>query len=328
MTWFNFALNDQLAPIGDLLEKVGGDPADYISNFYDEYTLDGNHYAVPYSRSTPLFYYNKDMWAKAGLPERGPKDWDEWNDEFAPKLKQTLDAGVSPLVIPDGTNYMDWYFQGMIWSLGGAYSNEWTMAMGDDDSVKAGQFLKSQFEQGYFKAAKDATAPFLAGQTAAILESTGSLGGLTKADKINFGTAFLPSPEGVEGCPTGGAGLAVPAKSKNQEAAAKFVAFATNTANTNYFSENTGYMPVRTSAIELPEVQKRMQEDPNYSTAIEQLPHTKKQDAGRVFVPGGGMRIGAGLDKIAQGATVEEVFGGIDAEQQKLIDSEITPKLK
>ena len=68
VTWFNFALNDQLAPLDELLDPA--DTADYVPSLYDEYVLNDKHFAVPYARSTPLFYYNKDMWQAAGTPGR------------------------------------------------------------------------------------------------------------------------------------------------------------------------------------------------------------------------------------------------------------------
>ncbi|WP_235001713.1 ABC transporter substrate-binding protein [Arcanobacterium ihumii] len=327
VTWFNFALNKQFEPLDDLLKNADAKADDYVPNLYDEYKLEDSHFAVPYARSTPLFYYNKDLWATAGLPDRGPKTWDEWNTDFAPKLKAANQA-VTPLIIPDGANYMDWYFQGMIWSFGGAFSKDWTMTMSSPESIKAGEFLQSQFKQGYFKATKDATAPFVAGQSAAIVESTGSLKGVSKDGKIKVGTAFLPAPEGKVGVSTGGSGIAIPAKSKNKEAAAKFIAFLTSPENTITFSQNTGYMPVRTSAKDLPEEKAYFEKNPNFKTAVDQLSHTQKQDAGRAFVPGGGMRIGAALDKISQGADVAATFKALDEEQQKIIDSQIKPKLK
>lgn len=326
VTWFNFALNDQLAPLDDLLAEADANVEDYVPSLYDEYILDDQHFAVPYARSTPLFYYNKDMWEAAGLPDRGPETWEEWDEDFAPKLAEA-NPDVTPLVIPDGSLYMDWYFQGMVWSMGGAYSKDYTMTMSSPETIKAGEFLQSQFEQGYFKAVKEATAPFVSGQGAAMLESTGSLNGVAEDGKINLGTAFLPSPEGVVGCPTGGAGVGIPAKSENKEAAAKFLAFLTSPENTVKFSQGTGYMPVRISATELPEEQAYFEENPNFKTAVEQLEFTQKQDAGRVYVSGGGMRIGAALDKIAQGADVAETFKQIDEEQQAIIDSDIKPKL-
>jgi len=79
---------------------------------------------LPYSRSTPLFCCNKEMWSKAGLPDRGPETWDEFA-EWAPKLATAAGADKNAIVLADGSNYLDWYFQGMIWSMGGAYSKEW-----------------------------------------------------------------------------------------------------------------------------------------------------------------------------------------------------------
>ncbi|MDO4665619.1 MAG: ABC transporter substrate-binding protein [Actinomycetaceae bacterium] len=325
VTWHNFALNGNFAPLDDLMKKADGKTDDYVKSLYDEYTIDGKHFAVPYARSTPLFYYNKDLWAKASLPERGPQTWQEWNTDFAPKLAA---IGVTPLSIPDGANYMDWYFQGMIWSMGGAMSKGLNITIDDPKGITAGKFLQDQFKNKYFKAAKDATVPFTTGQAAAMLQSTGSLLGVEKDGKIKVGTAFLPSPEGVSGVCTGGAGLAIPAKSKNQAAAAKFLAFLTNTENTVKFSQATGYMPVRTSAVESDVVKSYIKEHPNFQTALDQLPLTKPQDAARAYVNGGGAKIGAALDKIAQGADVASTFKALKEDLQKQVDTQIKPKLK
>ena len=324
VTWYNFALNDNFAPLDDLMKKVDANPDDYVKSLYDEYTIDGKHYAVPYARSTPLFYYNKDLFKKAGVPDRGPKTWEEWNKDFAPKLKA---SGVLPLSIPDGSNYLDWYFQGMIWSMGGSYSKDLTVNVADEKGVAAGKFLQDQFKNDYFKATKDATVPFTTGQAAAMLESTGSLQGVEEDGKVNVGTAFLPTPEGVPGVSTGGCGLAIPANSKNQEAAAKFIAFLTNTENTVKFSQATGYMPVRTSAVDSDETKSYIKEHPNFQTALDQLPKTKAQDAARAYVSGGGQKIGAALDKIAQGEDVQSTFDALQKDLQKIIDSQIKPKL-
>ena len=68
---------------------------------------------------------------------------------------------------------------------------------------------------------------------------------------------------------------------------------------------------------------------PNAETAIKQLnENTKPQDYARVFVPGGGKRIGGALDKITVGnQDVEQVFADLDKETQQVIDRDITPKL-
>ena len=109
----------------------------------------------------------------------------------------------------------------------------------------------------------------------------------------------------------------------------KFIDFITNTENTIMFSQKTGYMPVRKDALDNPEERKFLDENPNAETAIKQLnENTKPQDFARVFVPGGGKRIGGALDKITVGGQdVEKVFADLDKETQQVIDRDITPKL-
>ena len=111
--------------------------------------------------------------------------------------------------------------------------------------------------------------------------------------------------------------------------AAKFIDFLTNTENTIKFSQKTGYMPVRKDALEDPEEKKFLEENPNAETAIKQLnENTKPQDYARVFVSGGGQRIGGALDRITVGGQdVEQTFADLQKETQGVIDRDITPKL-
>ena len=162
------------------------------------------------------------------------------------------------------------------------------------------------------------------------MESTGSLGGLKETATIPFITTYLPGPG--PSAATGGAGLAVPAgiSDERKANAVKFIDFLTNTENTIKFSQKTGYMPVRKDALDDPEEKKFLEENPNAQTAIEQLnENTKPQDYARVFVPGGGQRIGGVLDRITVGnEDVESAFGDLQKETQSVIDRDITPKLK
>ena len=68
---------------------------------------------------------------------------------------------------------------------------------------------------------------------------------------FEVGTAFLPKAEAF-GCCTGGAGLAILANksAEQQEAAFQFVKWATEPEQTAWWSQNTGYMPVRKSAVD------------------------------------------------------------------------------
>jgi len=325
VTWFNFALNKQLTPMDELLSAAKIDTSDYVDALYNDYNLDDKHYALPFARSTPLFYYNKDLWKAAGLEDRGPKDWDEFLT-WAPKLKAAAGSDKIVMELPDGSNYLDWVFQNIVWGYGGAYSKEWTPTFSDPNTVKAGTYLQGLAKNGFLKLSKDPAPDFTAGIVGCTMMSTGSLGGVAKDAKFSVGTAFLP---GDGNCPTGGAGVGIPASISDarKKNALKFIEFLTNAQNTVTFTQATGYMPVRKSAVDLPAEKTFLEKNPNAKTAIEQLPKTRSQDNVRVLLPGGGARIGKGLDQIVQGQDVATVFKGLDAESQQVFDSQIKSKL-
>lgn len=326
VTWFNLALNEAITPLDSMFSAAGVQAEDYVDSLFADYAFKDQHFALPYARSTPLFYYNKSIWKAAGLPDRGPSTWQEFA-EWGTKLESQGAKGA--LAISDGTDYLDWYFQGIIWSFGGSYSQEWKPTFTEPKSIEAGKFLQKLFADKHMRVATEPSSDFAAGIASSFIDSTGALGGLTKTAKFEFGTAFLPGPKGVLSCPTGGGGLAIPAgiSDERKELALKFINFITSTENNVTFSQGTGYMPTRKSALKDPKELAYLKANPNAKTAVEQLPFTKSQDYARVFVPGGGLRIGAGLDRIARGEDVEKVFGELASETQKVTDRDITPKL-
>src|SRR5690606_3526859 len=143
----------------------------------------------------------------------------------------------------------------------------------------------------------------------------GSKGGVKHTAEFEFRPAFLPKETNC-GCCTGGAGLAILTSCPEEERAAamKDIAFASNLENTIFWSQNTGYMPVRKSALEDPSMVAYFEEFPQFRTAVEQLPLTQPQDSARVFVPNGDQIIGAGLERITvQSDDVATAFADVQA---------------
>ncbi|MEJ5998306.1 ABC transporter substrate-binding protein [Corynebacterium sp. H130] len=330
--WFNFAINGQIAKMNEVAKKASIDTSSYVSSLYGDYELDGANYAFPFARSTPLFYYNKDVWAKAGLPERGPETWEEM-DEWGKKIMAVVDGKTKAHGWGNAVDYLAWTFEGPMWTLGGSYSDKWDLKFNSPETVKAVEWLKKTVvgDGAYATVSQDIAADFSAGLVASAIMSTGDLSGLKKNGKVNFGTAPLPNPKGNGGCPTGGAGLAIPAKisEERQIAAAKFIDFITNAANTAYWSRNVGYMPVRTTAVDDPEQKKFMDENPNYKTAVDQLPKTRSQDYARVFIPGADTKIGGAFESILIGnKDPKEEMDKLQKEVQSIYDAQVKPQLK
>ena len=319
--WFRFYLSENLVPLDELLETANVDVSDYQDSLINEGLREGTHWWIPFARSTPLFYYNRDLFAAAGLPDRGPETWAEFG-EWAPQLNQ---GDVAAFVHPDSASYIAWLFQGVAWQHGGAYSDGFDMSpMTSAETIEAGEFYSGTVhEMGWARPTSDIGADFVNGQAAAMMASTGSMGGLRENAEFDFGTAFLPEAE-FFGCCTGGAGLSILTSTpeENRQAAMEYIAFVSNPESTAFWAQSTGYMPVRKSAAESEEMQAYYEEFPQFRTAVEQLPLTRAQDAARVFIPNGDQIIGAGLERIT---VQDEEVAAVFAEVQATLEEEAGP---
>ncbi len=329
--WFNFAINQAISPLDPYLGAAGVKLDDYVDTFVDDYQFQGRHYALPYCRSTQIFVYNQDVWSKAGLPQRGPQSWQEF-DEWGPRIQSVLGPRKWAHGWYNAANYLAWTFEGPVWSFGGAYSEDWTLKFTDPATIAAGNTLRDMINvKKYASIRPQAATDFGTGVVASAVLSTGDLTGVdaNAKGKLSYATHFLPHPHGP-GCTTGGAGLAIPARISDARKvnALKFIEFITNSTNTAYFTQATGYIPVRKSAQQDPSEMAFLAKNPNYQTAINQLPLTKSQDFGRVFLPGADQIIGTALEQIGlQNKTPATAFADVENQLHGIYTRQIKPKL-
>ncbi|ACC40349.1 ABC transporter substrate-binding protein [Mycobacterium marinum] len=329
--WFHFALSGVISPLDKLFRQIGVDTSDYVDTLLADYEFNGRHYALPYARSTPLFYYNKAVWQRAGLPDRGPNSWQEF-DDWGPRLQRVVDERQWAHGWANA-ELISWTFQGVNWTFDGSYSDLWTLRFTDPDTIAAGNFYRDSIHtKRYAAVANNIANEFATGIMASAVASTGSLTGITQMAKFDFGAAPVPTgPGGAPGCPTGGAGLAIPTKLSDERKrnALRFIEYITNPVNTAYFSQRTGYLAVRKSAADVPSEQKYLADHPRARVAINQLPHTRPQDYARVFLPGADRIISAGLESIGlRGTNVAKTFASIERQLQIILDRQIVRKLR
>lgn len=328
-TWYPAYLNGSITPVDSILEAAEADASTYQETLFNDYLYEGSHYAVPYARSTPIFYYNKDHYAAAGLPDSVPADW----AGVKANSEALVAAGAADkgFVFPEASEYPAWTMANLVWGYGGAWSNEWDFSPLDGpETVEALTFAQDAVGDGWAEVASgDPATAFSSGATSQVIASTGSLSGILESATFEVGVGFLPGgPATDEGIvPAGGAGLGIAASSTPEEqlASAMFVDFMTDAENTATFSAGTGYLPVRTDA----DMTAVYAETPAFEVAVEQLEATRNQDFARALLPGGDLALAQNLQTLlTSDADVQTTLTQLRAELEGVYESDLQPQLE
>jgi len=275
---------DSIIPLDDYIKA--SDPA-YITDFYDAFMLNakdgGKIYGIPFQRSTPVLYYNKDLFKEVGLnPDQAPKNWAEMVD--AAKKLTKADGSRWGLEIPsDGFPY--WVFQGMAIGNGKNFVDDsGTKTFFNDPAVV--QALDAWVGLG----TKDKVGPasiviwnttpddFIGGKAGMIWHTTGSLTTILKNAKFPVGVGFLPGLK-QPGAPTGGGNFYLFKKTPQvkQAAAWKFIQFLSSPEYEAKWTIDSGYVAPRKSAWETPALKDYTAKNPQALVARDQLQYASRE---------------------------------------------------
>jgi len=285
-----FAKNGALAPLDDLAKGADGvDLKNFIPGLLADGYYDGKLYALPFARSTPILYYNRDMFKAVGLPDRAPETWDEFY-EFCKKL--TKKDATPPRVgyaVQMGTTTAHWYFQELLYAYGNDVSDDkFKVLLDQPEAIAAAKFLQDMVKAGVVvpgTGPDGAQGEFTNQRAGMHFGSTGSLVNILTTSKFQVGVGFMPAAKRRQ-VPIGGSVLAVmSASSKEKQAAAwKFIKYMTSAESNVYFVQKTGYMPTSTAAINNPEMKAFLEKNPAFKVAVDQLQFVRPQ-ASIIAVP-------------------------------------------
>lgn len=291
------AANKAVVPVTEVF-KHAGMPLDQkafvptIASYYSD-AKTGELVSMPFNSSTPVLYYNKEAFKKAGLdPNQPPKTWDEVRAD-AEKLK----AAGSSCGFTTGwqgwiqlENYSAWHGLPFASENNGFDGLDAKLEFNKPQQVAHIRFLQEMAKQGtftYVGRKDEAVSKFYSGDCPILTNSSGSLATIRKYAKFDFGTGMMPYDANVKGAPQnaiiGGASLWVLAgKDPNvYKGVAKFLAYLSSPAVAAKWHEDTGYLPVTTAAYDLARSQGFYAKNPGADTAIKQmlnkppLPYTK-----------------------------------------------------
>lgn len=281
---FTMIDEDIVLPWDDFLTQEEIDT--WIGGFYPSFMrnsqTDGKTWGIPFQRSTPVLYWNKDAFAAAGLdPETPPATWDEMV-EFGQALTLRDDAGAVTqwgVRIPS-SGFPSWLFTGLVASAGqdGLANDAGTeVYFNTPEVIGALDYLVALaneheiMEPGILDWGATPRA-FLDGNAAMIWTTTGNLTNIRTNATFPFGVAMLPANV-RPGAPTGGGNFYLFQGSSDEQtrAAIDFVQWATAPEQAADWSIATGYVAPREDTWETERMMAYAQEVPGALVARAQL---------------------------------------------------------
>ena len=265
--------------------KDAGEPFDksiYLPAVISYYqTSSGELLSMPFNSSTPVLWYNKDAFKKAGVASP-PKTWDDMKIASEKLVAAGYKCGFS--------------FGWQSWVMIENFSSWHNLPMGTRENGFAGLDTSFSFNNDKVKnriasiadwskdklftyggRRGDSLSMYTNGECGMWMNSSAYYGSIKKQAKFDFGQTMLPLDTDVASKPQnsiiGGATLWV-LKGRDQDdykGVAKFMTYLSSADVQAWWHQETGYVPITTPAYELSKKQGFYDANPGTDTAIKQL---------------------------------------------------------
>jgi len=316
-------------PVFQLMKdnKLVIDWNDIIPPVKTYYSTGGNLYSMAFNSSTPILYYNKDLFKKAGLADKPPATWDEV-EAMAKKIVAAGGKCGASAAWPSWTlveNMHTWHDQPFADHNNGFDGLATTLRINGNLGVKSMEMLARGVKEGWFTyngRLNKAEANMAAGECGIFLSSSAFMGNLARQaeGKFTWGTGFLPRLAGFPqgNSIIGGATLWVMKGAKPEEyrGVAQFFKYLASTENQAWWAGVTGYLPLTNAAVKAMESSGIYEKNPNLKTAVSQM------NSGKTTPNSQGIRLGnypSIRDAIEE--QMENIFSGNKTAKQGLDDA-------
>ena len=279
-------------PVYKLMKDMGEpfDQTAFLPAVVGYYTdTHGNMLSMPFNSSTPILYYNKDVFKKAGLnPDQPPKTWGELETD----AKKIMASGAAKCGFTSGwvswvqtENFSAWHNQPIGTMENGFGGLGAKLVYGKDKAlVKHWANLAKWQKSGIFQyggpvGGNDAPPMFYSGDCAMYMNSSASRAGVLANTKGKFevGYGMLPYYADVKGAPQntiiGGATLWVLSGLPKAEykGVADFFKYLSSAKVQADWSQFSGYLPITKAAYQLGQKQKFYADNPGSDVAIKEI---------------------------------------------------------
>ncbi len=294
-----------------------------VTGYYAD--VAGNMLSFPFNASTPILYYNKNLFRSAGLdPETAPKTWPEVG-AAAKKLR------ASGAVCGFTTSWPSWInvenfsaFHNLPISTNANGFDGLDAVLKFNNPVMVRHIAQlAEWQAGkafdYSGRGTSAEPRFQNGECGIFIGSSATRADIKANSKFEVGYGMLPYWPDVEGAPQnsiiGGATLWVLRDRPRAEykGVAKFFGYLSKPEVQAAWHQNTGYLPITRAAFDLTRAQGFYDRNPGTAISIEQITLKPPTDNSR------GVRLGSfALIRVVIDDELEQAFAGKKSAQQAL----------
>ena len=220
--------------------------------------IDGKTYGLAYTFSTPVMFYNADLFRAAGLdPDNPPKTWEEVAAAGQAIVENTDAEGFFPGAYgpADGT----FVYQAILMSNGGKVRDGNTLTFADQAGVDAVQMLRSMVESGAHARidTSGANEAMSAGRLGMFLYTSALQNSLSSAAEGNWELRVAPMPAfGDKPTAPTNSGSALFTFSKDpvkQRASYELMKYLTSREGYTTITSKIGYLPLRLDIVDDPQ---------------------------------------------------------------------------
>lgn len=284
---------------------------DIVTVFREANKWDNDYYSLPFNKSTRILFYNADMLEENDLDP--PTTWEE--------LREAAEILTGDGVVGMGfENAVGLEISNYIHQAGGEFVDEETMEVrfNSREGMEAVSFIREMLDEDIARLAGEdgyMSGPFGRGDVGMYVGSSAGIPFVASSAEGNIEWSATVLPKGEEAA-TNFAGTNVTlfdnASDQEKIAAWKYMKFLINTENTAQWAMDTGYLPIRYSALELEDYEAFKEENPAQGVGEQQFEHGFF-DA-RI--------LGAYSMKNAVAEEMEAVFGGQKSVEEGLREAE------
>lgn len=275
-----------IKPVSQVMKVAGEkfDPSAYVPAVAGYYTApNGEMLSLPFNSSTTVLFYNKDLFAKAGIdPKKPPVTWQDVTADAA-KLKASGAACGFTTGWQSWTqleSFSAWHNVEFASKNNGFGGLDARLKFNSPLHVRHINDMANWAKQGLFTYAgrkTEAEAKFYSGECGILTSSSAAYGNIAKNAKFKFGVGALPYYSDVPGAPQntiiGGASLWVMNGKKTDEykGVAKFFKFLSQPEVQAKWHQETGYLPITKAAYELTKKSGFYESHPGTDVSVKQM---------------------------------------------------------